>query len=94
MDVIHRDTVDRDLERLLVTRASEDTTSDPTTLEASYVESVRLFHARRRDENRTAWVNYHLDQARRHKRTLGGLVAHHEAEAEKYMDHDKKEDAA
>ncbi len=54
MDVIHRDTVDRDLDRLLSTRASEDTTPDPTVLEASYVESVRLFNARVRAENRAA----------------------------------------
>ncbi len=94
MDVARADTVDRDLERLLCTRASEDTTPDPTVLEASYVESVRLFNARRRDLNRAAWVNYHQDQARRHRCVLEALVAHHKAEAEKYMDHDKKEDAA
>ncbi len=86
MDVIHRDTVDRDLERLLVTRASEDTTADPTTLEASYLESVRRFNARQRAENRAAWSEFHRGQAERHKRTLEGLVAHHEAEAEKLME--------
>ena len=83
MDVIHRDTVDRDLDRLLSTRASEDTTPDPTTLEASYVESVRLFHARVRAENRAAWLEYHLDQAGRLRRSLEALVARHEREAER-----------
>jgi len=83
VDVIHRDTVDRDLDRLLSTRASEDTTPDPTTLEASYVESVRLFHARVRAENRAAWLEYHLDQAGRLRRSLEALVARHEREAER-----------
>ena len=86
MDVIHRDTVDRDLDRLLSTRASEDTTPDLTTLEPTYVESVRLFHARRRAENRAEWLAYHQDQARRHKAVLEALVARHEAEAEKLME--------
>jgi hypothetical protein len=85
VDVIHRDTVDRDLDRLLSTRASEDTTPDPTVLEASYVESVRLFNARRRAANREAWVNFHLDQAGRHRVVLEDLITRHEAEAERLM---------
>ncbi len=83
MDVARADTVDRDLDRLLSTRASEDTTPDPTVLEASYVESVRLFNARRRDLNRLAWLEYHQDQARRHRCVLEALVARHEREAER-----------
>ena len=94
MDVTHRDTVDRDLERLLVTRASQDTTPDPTTLEASYVESVRRFNARVRAENRAAWLAFHEDQADRLRRNLGALVAHHKAEADKYRNHHQHEGAA
>ncbi len=75
------DTVDLELDRLISRRASEDTTPDPTTLEPGYVESVRRFNARVRAENRAAWSEYHRDQAARHKRTLEGLVARHEAEA-------------
>jgi len=94
VDVTHRDTVDRDLERLLVTRASQDTTPDPTTLEASYVESVRRFNARVRAENRAAWLAFHEDQADRLRRNLGALVAHHKAEADKYRNHHQHEGAA
>ncbi len=83
MDVARADTVDRDLERLLVTRASQDTTPDPTTLEPGYLESVRRFNARVRAENRAAWLEYHLDQARRHRCVLEALVARHEREAER-----------
>jgi hypothetical protein len=83
MDVARADTVDRDLERLLVTRASEDTTPDPTTLEPSYQESVRIFHARRRAANREAWLAYHQDQARRHRCVLEDLITRHEREAER-----------
>ena len=92
MDVIHRDTVDRDLDRLLSTRASEDTTPDPTTLEASYVESVKIFHARRRAANREAWVNFHLDQAGRHRRNLEDLITRHEAEAARLQTSDGRKE--
>jgi hypothetical protein len=94
VDVIHRDTVDRDLERLLVTRASEDTTPDPTTLEASYVESVRRFNARVRAENRAAWSEYHRDQAGRLRRNLEDLITHHETQAARLCESEATEGAA
>ena len=94
MDVIHRDTVDRDLERLLVTRASEDTTSDPTTLEASYVESVRRFNARRTAANREAWSEYHRLQAERHRAVLEDLINHHETQAARLCESKATEGAA
>ncbi len=86
--MIREDAIDRDLERLLATSASTDTTPDPTVLEASYVESVKIFHARVRAENRAAWVNYHLDQAGRHRRNLEDLITRHEAEAERLQTSD------
>jgi hypothetical protein len=94
VDVMRADTVNRDLDRLLSTRASEDTTSDPTTLEPGYVESVRRFNARVRAENRAAWLAFHEDQADRLRRNLGALVAHHKAEADKYRNHHQHEGAA
>ena len=94
MDVIHRDTVDRDLDRLLSTRASEDTTPDPTVLEASYVESVRLFNARRRALNREAWARFHLDQAGRLRRNLQDLITHHETQAARLCESEATEGAA
>ena len=77
------DTVDLELDRLLTRRASQDRTPDPDTLEASYAEFVRRFNTRRRTVNRDAWVNYHLDQAQRHRAVLEDLVSHHEREAER-----------
>ena len=93
MDVARADTVDRDLDRLLSTRASEDTTPDPTVLEASYVESVRRFNARVRAENRAAWSEYHRDAAARHRAVLESLIARHEREAEKLKTSDERKSA-
>ena len=83
MDVMRADTVDADLDRLISRRASQDRTPDPDEREQSYVESVRLFHARVRAENRLAWFEYHQDQARRHRCVLEALITHHEAAAER-----------
>ncbi len=86
MDVIHRNAVDADLDRLISRRASQDRTPDPDELEAGYQESVRRFNARRREENRRAWAAFHEGQADRLRRNLGALIATHEAEADKYRD--------
>ena len=77
------DSVDADLDRLISRRASQDRTPDPDELEPSYQESVRLFNARVRAENRVAWSEYHRDQAQRLRRSLEALVARHEREAER-----------
>jgi hypothetical protein len=77
------DSVDAELDRLISKRASQDRHPDPDEKEAHYMESVRRFNARRRGVNREAWVNFHRDQAARHRRNLAALVAHHEREAER-----------
>jgi len=68
VEVIREDAIDRDLERLLVTRASEDTTSDPTTLEPGYLESVRRHHEKIRQRNRWEWVRFFDRMAQSHAR--------------------------
>ncbi len=51
------DTVDLELDRLSK-RASQDRGPDPDELEPGYIESVRRFNARQREENRLAWCDY------------------------------------
>ncbi|MBA2618464.1 MAG: hypothetical protein H0U91_09900 [Rubrobacter sp.] len=87
------DTVDLELDRLISRRASQDRRPDPDELEPGYVESVRRFNARVREENRAAWCDFHHSQAERHKRTLEGLVAHHEAEAARLQTSDERRSA-
>ncbi len=77
------DSVDAELDRLLSKRASTDHRTSADELEPGYQESVRRFNTRRRAVNREAWVNFHRDQAERHRRNLAALVAHHEREAER-----------
>ncbi len=75
------DTVDAELERFISRRASQDTRPDPDELEPGYVESVRRFNARRREENRAAWREYHRQQALRHRGILEALISYHERRA-------------
>jgi hypothetical protein len=48
--------------------------------------SVRTHTAKRNEEMRTEWRRYHAQQAESLRRTLGGLISHHEGEAAKLMD--------
>ena len=53
--------------------------------EEAWKESVRRYEAARDAHLRQEWCEYHTAQALRHRATLEALVAHHEAEAEKYL---------
>ncbi len=53
--------------------------------EEAWRESERRHEAARREQNASAWYEYHLDAAGRLRATLSALVAHHEREAQKYQ---------
>ena len=54
--------------------------------EEAWKDSVRRYEAARDAHLRQEWYSeYHSTQAVRHRATLEALVAHHEAEAEKYL---------
>jgi hypothetical protein len=71
-----------DIDRLIERRS--DATPDPDTLEASYVESVRRFNARRREVHRWEWIKFYDRLARNHAR----LSEEHAARAEKLLKED------
>jgi hypothetical protein len=83
--VEHAEMVEKQLDALIERRARKEGV-DPDEIEPGYVESVRRFNARRREEMRAAWTSYHEGQAERHRRTLQDLIAHHEAQAAKLCD--------
>jgi hypothetical protein len=75
--------VDVELDRLISKRASQARRPDPDEREELWKESVRAYMARRSEEMRTAWREYHQGQAARHRAVLEALIARHEAEAER-----------
>jgi hypothetical protein len=58
------DRADRELERLLERR--HDHRDGDALLEPSYAESVRRYNARREEENRSEWGNFHEKMAQLH----------------------------
>ena len=63
------DTVDQELDRLISRRVSQDRRPDPDEREEPWKESVRAYNARR-EEVRSARVEYHRGQAVRLRTVL------------------------
>jgi hypothetical protein len=81
MDVAHGGMVSAELNRLIEKRSSRKT--DPDEQDDLWKASVAAYNARRREEMREAWCEYHEGQAERHRRTLQDLIAHHVTQAAK-----------
>ena len=88
MDLARSEGVEAELNRLIEKRSSRE--MDPDEREELWQESVRDYTVRRREEMRTAWCQYHQDQAARHRAVLESLIARHEEEAAKLMDIEPK----
>jgi hypothetical protein len=81
MDVVeHAEMVEKELDAFIERRAKSN--PDPDETEASYAESVRRYHARRRDQNRWAWIRYYEGLARCHTR----LAEEHEARVRQLLE--------
>jgi hypothetical protein len=57
VDVARTEAADAELMRM-IERRSREGEEDPDELEPLYMESVRRYNARRREENRRAWCGY------------------------------------
>ena len=55
----------RELDRLITKRHDGDAIGE-ALLEPTYAESVRRYNARREEENRSEWGNFHLKMSRLH----------------------------
>ena len=80
MDVTRGEMVEKELDAMIERRARKGEV-DPDEQEELWKESVRRYNARRREENRLAWHQYHQGQAERLRRTVGPLIAFHEESA-------------
>jgi hypothetical protein len=89
VDVGCTEAADAELVRMLERRSRQGEV-DPDEREGLWKESVRAYTARRREEMRAAWHEYHQGQAARHRAVLESLIARHEEEAAKLMDIEPK----
>lgn len=81
------DVADRELERMVERRSRN---GDPDEREELWKASVAAYNARRSEENRLAWREYHRGQAARHRAVLEALIARHEGEVAKLMEAEPK----
>jgi hypothetical protein len=84
VDVGYTEATDAELVRM-IERRSRQGEVDPDANEELWKESVRAYTARRREQMRAAWHEYHQGQAARHRAVLVELIADHEEQAEKYL---------
>ena len=83
MDVAQGEMVEKELTAFVEKRDRQrHKAEDKRRIEEAWMESERKYEEKRRRENQAAWYGWHLDQAERHRRTLEGLLAHHEAQAD------------
>ena len=85
MDSARTEAADVELVRMIEHRSRKGEV-DRDEFEPFYMESVRRYNDRRREEMRAAWCEYHQGQAARHRAVLELLIARHEGEAAKLMD--------
>jgi hypothetical protein len=88
VNLTHSETVEAELNRLIEKRSSRE--MDPDEREELWQESVRDYTARRREEMRAAWREYHQGQADRHRAVLKALIATHEERAAKLIEDEPK----
>jgi hypothetical protein len=82
MDVARGELIEKELDAM-IERRSRKGDVDPDEREELWKTSVQAYTAHKREEMRAAWTSYHEGQAERHRRTLEGLIAHHETQAAK-----------
>jgi hypothetical protein len=82
VDVAGRDTVEVELSPLMEKRSSREIDADDR--DELWKASVAAYSARKREENRLAWCEYHRGQAERHRAILEALIAEHRAQDERY----------
>ncbi len=78
MDIAKGEAVEKELDAMIERRSRQ---KDPEEESKLWKESVRRHNARRREEMRAEWCEYHQDQAARHRAILEGLIARHKTEA-------------
>jgi hypothetical protein len=80
VDIRRSEQVESERDAMIERRSRQ---KDPDEESELWQASVRAYTARRREEMRAAWRDYHQGQAARHRAVLESLIACHETEAER-----------
>ena len=88
MDIARGELVEKELDAM-IERRSRKGGVDPDEQEELWKESVRAYTAKKREEMRAAWHEYHQGHAARLIAVLEELISSHEQQAERYRDQPK-----
>jgi hypothetical protein len=83
VDIVRGEMVEKELDAMIERRSRQ---KDPQEDSALWQESAKAYEEKRRQMARLEWHLHHTAQAERLRRTLEGLIAHHEEHAAKLMD--------
>jgi hypothetical protein len=83
VDIARGEMVEKELDGMIERRSRQ---KDPDEESELWQASVRAYEEKRRQAARLEWHLHHTAQAERLRRTLEGLIAHHEQQAAKLMD--------
>ena len=88
MDITRGEIVEKELDAMIVRRSRQ---KDPQEDSDLWQESAKAYEEKRRQMARIEWHLHHRAQAERLRRTLEALASHHEEQAAKLTDIDRKE---
>jgi hypothetical protein len=83
VDIARGEMVEKELDAMIERRSRQ---KDPDEESELWQASVRAYEEKRRQAARLEWHLHHTAQAEWLRRTLEGLIAHHEQHAAKLMD--------
>jgi hypothetical protein len=82
-DIAAGEHVEKEIDQFISRRHDRRVKAEGEREEEAWKESVRAYTARRSEEMRAAWCEYHQGQVTRHRAVLEALIARHEAAAER-----------
>jgi hypothetical protein len=85
LDIVQGERAEAELARIIERRTRKGEV-DCDENEELWKESVRAYTAKRNAEMRAEWRRYHAAQAEVLRRTLEGLISHHEQQSAKLTD--------
>ena len=95
MDIARSEQVESELDAMIRRRDTHRRQTEGERLaEELYEPSVRAWRERQEAEKRSARLEYHQGQADRLRRTMGDLIARHEAAAAQLLENGHRKESA
>ncbi len=84
LDPVKVEAAEKQIDSFIASRARER--SEANRIEAAWAETTRRYNEKRRREHRELWLDFHLGQAERLRRTMTALIESHEKAAAQLLE--------